>query len=253
MPWQIPVSNTHVIYFLSNLYTQGKRYATIMTYLSAISFINKAYRYPDPASSFLVSKFMTGVCNSSSASPKLLPISRDILITLILNVPFTVATDYDKKLLSAMYSLMYYACLWVGEIAKSSHCHNTIKRDQVHLDTSKNEIMVHFSRYKHSRGKTPTLILQANTDPSCPVSALTNYLQLRGVFPGPLFLFYDGTIVTRDWFVCCLKMNLLLAGHDASMYNTHSFRIGRWHLSQMTCPFWRGIIKASICRLKMFQ
>ena len=49
---------------------------------------------------------------------------------------------------------------------------------------------------------------------------------MRGLTPGPLFRFEDGTALTRPALVREIRRALLAAGVDASPYSGHSFRIG---------------------------
>ena len=60
----------------------------------------------------------------------------------------------------------------------------------------------------------------------CPVSALLDYLQMRGSAPGPVFIFADGRFLTRQRFVDRVREGLETAGVDQSKYCGHSFRIG---------------------------
>ena len=60
----------------------------------------------------------------------------------------------------------------------------------------------------------------------CPVVALLNYLVIRGMVSGPLFLFRDGTYLTRQAFVRAVRQTLETAGVDQSHYCGHSFQIG---------------------------
>ena len=72
-----------------------------------------------------------------------------------------------------------------------------------------------------------TIVLgRTNKTPLCPVSALLSYLVVRGMVPGPLFVWSDGQFLTRAHFVREVKQALELAGADASDFNGHSFRIG---------------------------
>ena len=60
----------------------------------------------------------------------------------------------------------------------------------------------------------------------CPVSALLNYLAVRGKEPGLLFHFSDGSPLTKSKFVDKFRSLLYRAGIDGSSYSGHSFRIG---------------------------
>lgn len=60
----------------------------------------------------------------------------------------------------------------------------------------------------------------------CPVVALLNYLVVRGMAPGPLFLCRDGSYLTRQTFVRAVRQTLEVEDVDQSHYCGHSFRIG---------------------------
>ena len=61
--------------------------------------------------------------------------------------------------------------------------------------------------------------------PLCPLSAMLNYLCVRGMKKGPLFQFEDGRLLTTR-FVTEVRGGLQKAGIDPSKYSGHSFRIG---------------------------
>ena len=67
---------------------------------------------------------------------------------------------------------------------------------------------------------------RTNRSPLRPVSALLSYLVVRGMAPGPLFIWDNGHFLTRAHFVAEVEKVLELAGADASDFNGHSFRIG---------------------------
>ena len=48
----------------------------------------------------------------------------------------------------------------------------------------------------------------------CPVCAIIPYLVIRGVKPGPLFVFADGLYLTRQWFASLVTSTLQRAGID---------------------------------------
>ena len=57
----------------------------------------------------------------------------------------------------------------------------------------------------------------------CPVSALLNYLAVRGKNPGLLFHFRDGSPLTKSKFTEKFRAALQRAGIDSSLYSGHSF------------------------------
>ena len=60
----------------------------------------------------------------------------------------------------------------------------------------------------------------------CPVTALINYIVIRGSSPGLLFHFSDGAPLTKSKFTQKFRQLLIQAGIDSTIYAGHSFRIG---------------------------
>ena len=58
------------------------------------------------------------------------------------------------------------------------------------------------------------------------VASMMGYLVSSGLGTGPLFIFKDGTFLTRDRFVDEVRKALTAVGMDSSQLNGHSFRIG---------------------------
>ena len=60
----------------------------------------------------------------------------------------------------------------------------------------------------------------------CPVSALLDYLSVRGLTDGPLFLFSDGQPLSRVSLVSKVRSALSSLGMNVNQFSGHSFRIG---------------------------
>ena len=60
----------------------------------------------------------------------------------------------------------------------------------------------------------------------CPVAALLGYLAIQPPVVGPLFLFHDGTTLSKPRLIASLRRVLQEVGVDSSKYSGHSFRIG---------------------------
>ncbi len=59
-----------------------------------------------------------------------------------------------------------------------------------------------------------------------PVSAMVDYLDVRGTQPGPFFRDAAGRTVTKPWFVRMIREVLATIGIPAHQYAGHSFQIG---------------------------
>ena len=70
------------------------------------------------------------------------------------------------------------------------------------------------------------LFLEKTATDLCPVTAMLNYLVVRGKQQGPLFMFRDGRFLTRERLVTAIRVALQKARLDCAKYCGHSFRIG---------------------------
>ena len=93
-----------------------------------------------------------------------------------------------------------------------------------------------------------TLFLGKTGDVVCPVKSLASYLAMRHKGHGPLFVFQDGSYLTRPKLVSALKEALTSIGIDHGQYNGHSFRIGA-----ATTAAQRGIPDSTIQMLGRWQ
>ena len=60
----------------------------------------------------------------------------------------------------------------------------------------------------------------------CPVVALLGYIMLRPQVLGPLFVYKDGSYLTRDKLVGSVRQTLRAVGVDTKGYSGHRFCIG---------------------------
>ena len=112
----MPASPNTVIAFVQHLKNEGKAPNTIRSFLSAISERHKACRYPDPTNDYLVAKTVKGVAHTCPHVDQRQPLStRDVSIT-IKSVPTSRCSSYTVILLRAMFSLMFFGFLRIGEV-----------------------------------------------------------------------------------------------------------------------------------------
>ena len=60
----------------------------------------------------------------------------------------------------------------------------------------------------------------------CPVTALLDYVSIRGDHPGPFFVLETATPITKPWFVAQLRGILAAVGLPQGQFAGHSSRIG---------------------------
>ena len=210
----------------------GLQHATLLTYSSAIAFMHKLNYHCDPTNHFKVTKFLHGAKNLRPTKTKLHPINKNLLKLLVNAIPTLNTSQYNRTLLRAMMTLLYWGCLRIGEIATSNHSDHMLSLQQITIVNQSNHtpyLTINFKSYKHSTGTLPQLRVYSKQDKSiCPVTALSSYLQLRPhTNSNALFLHLLGAPISRSFFAQHLRTLLSSTPHKGKKINTHSFRIGR--------------------------
>lgn len=230
-PLLLPVSPYVIALWIAELFRQDKKPCTIISYLSGISFFHKLYQIQDNTHAYLVTKMIQGVKNLTPNKPQLQPINISLLEHLTDILPYILHDNYSIHLYKAIFCLMYFACLRVGEVAHSSHADNTLQITQVsftHKNSSAISLSITFNSYKHSKNQMPTLsITTQNNTKICPVLNTMKYLSLRTNNTGPLFQHKLHVPVSRTDIAQTLSRALYRLGLGQALINTHSFRIGR--------------------------
>ena len=102
----------------------------------------------------------------------------------------------------------------------------------------------HLKQSKTDRFHQGVDIFVGRTDNQlCPVAAMMAYLAARGASPGPLFIFKDGRVLSRDRFVAQVRQAIGALGLNSQNYAGHSFRIGA-ATTAAECGLEDSVIKA---------
>ena len=218
----LPIPISVLADFVAFLFDQEYAPGTILSIMSALSFVHKLLGITDPTDSFLVKKMMLGCKKLRVRTDSRLPITLNILSLIIKATNGMFVDSFSQSRFKAMCSLAFHALLRIGEMTSS---HNNLTVDCISLDTG--FLTVQFLKYKHSAGSVSTHRIKAYPGSvHCPVKAMSEYLKLRGSRSGPLFMSNTGTAVFRKAFVNDLKLALRRAGIHDRRYTSHSFRIG---------------------------
>lgn len=163
---------------------------------------------------------------------KRLPITPDLL-RKIHTVWSQGPKTFDKVMLWAACCLGFFGFMRAGEFTCSSLRHTTdgtLSLSDVGIDSRENPrvLVVHLKTSKTDPfGSGTHLYLGRTGDPTlCPVSAVLGYLAIRPPDPGPLFVFQNGTPLSRAHLVTHLREALSQVGVDMTNYSGHSFRVG---------------------------
>ena len=143
------------------------------------------------------------------------------------------SNDQDFLMLWAACCLAFFGFLRVGEMVAPSDtefdpgANLSVGDLAVDHKTSPSMIRVTIKQSKTDPfRKGVDLFLGKSGADLCPVTAILNYLVVRKMAPGPLFVYRDGWYLTRQRFVMAVRDALQSAGVDQSKYCGHSFRIG---------------------------
>ena len=222
-PCMLPIPTQLVVLFIAYLYRKGHKASTIRTHLSAISYPHNLLNVKNPVENFLVSKLCKGVSVLIPSEDVRLPITLEILQSLLHVVEVSSLDVYHRRLYKAMCSIAFYGFMRCSEICKSPHC---IMLNQIKLFPN-SHVTITMTSFKHNtEGKVFTLRLNRKQDISDPVFNLTDYLAVRGLGPGPLFCNLAGSAVSASTFRNKLKTFFSVMGLNERNFKSHSFRIG---------------------------
>ena len=139
----------------------------------------------------------------------------------------------DKKVLA------YYGLLRVSELTltKSGHA---IKKRNIHTATNKDKILILLDSSKTHGAESRPQSVKISPNPEypknkaksifCPFDITRTYIKIKGDYidsDEQFLTFSDRSPVKSSHFRKTLKQTLLRLGLDHTLYDTHSFRIGR--------------------------
>lgn len=208
--------------FIAHLFDSGLAPASITTHVAAISFWHDLHQWVNPTRHPLVQKLLLGVRNSRRSSYMRAPVTIPILRRLVRALAHPSFSSYTSILLTAVFTLAFYAFLRVGEFTHSTH---TLFLSDCYLVPFRS-LMLSFRSFKFSRGSSPHLVIPYSGHDLCPVRSLFAYLSVRPQASGPLFLTDSGQPLTSKLFSACLSQACQIAHINSSTIKPHSFRIG---------------------------
>ena len=227
MPLPI-IEQTQVAFaaYLSQSVTAG----TVRSYLSAIRFYQIQTGLPDLSSPPKLSYILKGIQKKSlgHSCAQRLPITPSLL-TQIHTLWSQQLRSYDKVMLWAAFCLGFFGFVRSGEFTSTStrnpdEC--TLSVADVSVDSRLNPqlltVLIYRSKTDQS-GSGSRLYLGRAGNILCPISAVLSYLAIR---PSTLFIFQDGTPLSRSKLITILRNSLSQLGVEATKFSGHSFCIG---------------------------
>jgi len=213
----------------ASLLADNLNHSSIKVYLSAVRSLHIDHGLPDPLVNCLrLQRLLRGIKRvQGPASPRRLPITVDHLKVIQRSLDLSTR---DHVMLWAACCLGFFGFLRAGEFTVNSvfdpNTHMTVSDLQADslVNPSCFKVRIKCSKTDPFRMGCD-IYLGRGLGSVCPITALGNYLSLRGSAPGPLFIFSDGRPLTRQQLSSSVQSILNEAGYSGS-YSGHSFRIG---------------------------
>ena len=161
-----------------------------------------------------------------------LPVTPSILLKVHSILQFN-PTEFDHIMIWAASLVCFFGFLRSGEItipslsAYDPSVH--LNRADIAVNDPDNPTIIQLTIKKSKTDpfrQGVNIFLGATGNTLCPVTALLNYLAIRGNSEGPLFHYKDQTPLTKNKFTSSFRDILNKAGLESTQYSGHSFRIG---------------------------
>ena len=229
-----------MILFAGFLANNGKKAATIRSYMSAIKAVLQDNDVIVNEDRFLLNAITRGCRLNNDKVLIRLPIQKGLLRILVGKLPKLFDKQpYLEALYTALLVTSYFGMFRVGELTKGDH---PVRACDVHVGFNKDKVMFILRTSKtHWRDSKPQVIKLSSKDYDnktnkmkqgiCPYHTLREYLKFRKpsyrTMDEPFFVFKDRTPVEPIHFRKVLKEVICQSGLNSSLYNTHSLRAGR--------------------------
>ena len=232
----LPVNEEVLCRFVAFLSSVPVSYSSIRSYLSAVPHLQIANGLPDPAvTSFArLDYVLKGARRQGRHTPRSrrMPITPQVLRQIFQVWSQDSPPTFNRTMLWAAFCLGFFGFMKAGEFtcpSKEAFTPNMLAVSDVQVDAhlQPTRLAVHLRESKTDQfGIGATLHLGTTGDQLCPVVAMMAYLAIRPSSPGPLFVFENGSTLSRQRLVQALRQVLQSAGIDSTHFSGHSFRIG---------------------------
>ena len=220
----------------------GVQSSTLKSYFSAIKHVLKQDGYIWDDRKVLLSSLIKS-CKLENDQVKIrLHIQKGLLEMLLFEVHryfnSVQIQPYLELMYTTLFGLAYYGMPRVGEVSLSPH---TIKACNVHVGNNKDKIqLVLYTSKTHGKESGPQKIkisavpTKDNSQRSvrffCPFKSVIQYMAIRGSYNSttePFFVFADRSPVKPNQVRTLLRKLLDTLNLNSTLYDVHSFRIGR--------------------------
>ena len=150
--------------FVAYLHNLHLSYKTINTYSSALAYVHKILKLPNPTNQFLITRLIRGSQSLKPLYDLRLPITIHILDKLVASLQHVSQSFFRQHLFTAMFLFAFNTFARVGEIALTTDTclKNLVLVEDVkiiYLGTVPSRVSVTFRHFKHSKGQPHILEL----------------------------------------------------------------------------------------------
>ena len=224
----LPASEHTLILFVAELH-QSKATSTIHTYMAGVRHFHIISGYSNPLEN--KPKLQLALKGCKRRKPPRACTRLPITPYILREIKSTLSKNFDDTMIWAAMCTGFFGFLRAGEFTVDGvfdpSAHLSLQDFSVDSHTDPSVIRVTIKKSKTDQFGTGAYIFLARTNSDlCPVTALLNYLAARPPTDGPMFVFEDGSYLSRNKLVQSLNRSLIAAGIDPQYYKGHSFRIG---------------------------
>ena len=234
----LPTSESTLCYFVTCLAQHGLSEGTIKTYLSGVRQLQISYGLQEPLINQMprLRQILRGIkvekgkagCPHRSRLPITPMILRRMKPQWITGQP-----SFNSVMLWAAAVVTFFSFCRSGETTVGGEAqydpstHLSYSDVAVDDPDSPSIVSLFIKQSKTDQERVGVRVIIGRTgDDLCPISALLDYLRLRGSAPGALFIWQDGTPLTQSSFVTATRQALSAANLPAQDFAGHSYRIG---------------------------
>ena len=219
------VTYRHVQLFIAYLHNyKHMSTSSIRRYLSSIAFYTKMKFNCDPTKSFGIGLLLKSYQKHHKCKLIRKPICRYLTNKLTNNVMSSAIGKHNRLAFALIYNLMYHGALRVSEICSTNSPEHILSFTSVCLNNDESYIKLKFKSFKHSAQTLPTVMIACDSHLK---HIFVKYILSRGTRAGPFICYKNRESITRTDLVNQLKQDLSDCNLNPSLYNTHSFRIGK--------------------------
>lgn len=216
-----------VVYFVSRHMEGGGSVSAIERKLAGLAFLFKLQGLTDFTKDFWVKQALKGYRKSHAKKDSRRPVSFSLLQVLRNKLGGVCKSGYEVILFKAVFSIAFFGAFRVGElVSPAKQVAGGLKMQDV--EVKRDRVLLKLGRSKTDQaGKgVKVQLFRLPGSGICPVQVVEEFLLIRPVGEGPLFVHEDRTFLSRFQFIAVFRKCIGAAGLDSRQFASHSFRIG---------------------------